>query len=82
MTAKEIVQLFKMTQSSVQTDMVQDIVAELNNEHRTNQASAIRTMQNILQAFAQSNPRTDLRNQAAVEFAQKVNEIDQPIPYI
>jgi polyhydroxyalkanoate synthesis regulator phasin len=82
MTAKEFVQTFRMMPSSTQGNMVQEIVQELNIEHRTNQASVIRTMQNILQAFAQSSPVTDLRNEAAVNFAEKVAEIENPIPYI
>jgi predicted nuclease of restriction endonuclease-like RecB superfamily len=56
MTAKEIIQTYRKIPGGTRNNMIQEIVQELNKEHRTNQASVIRNMQTILQAFAQSNP--------------------------
>lgn len=83
MQVKEMIKVFRMMPSSTQSNLVKEFVDELSQEHRTNQASVIRTLQHILFQYAQTmEDRTDLRNQAAVEFAKKVSQIHNPIPYI
>jgi lipoate-protein ligase B len=82
MTPKEFVQTMRMMPCGYQGRLVEEIVDEMVKEHRTNQASVVRNLQHILQAFSQRQPATDPRNQAAVEFADEVAKIEKPIPYI
>lgn len=59
-----------------------EIFRALKNEHRTNQATFIRTIASVLEQYAEMNG--DLRNEAAIQYAKnasKANE-DQAIPYI
>lgn len=73
-----------MTPGSVQGRMVEEFVDELCKEHRTHQASVIRNIQHILFAYAQNmEGKTDDRNDAAVNFAKKVRQLDDiSIPYV
>lgn len=58
-----------------------DFVTLLNKQHRTHQASVIKNIQTILKLYAET-ATCDQRNEAAVDFAQQVSEIDTYISYI
>ena len=79
MTAKELIGTLKANGMSGD-ELVQEFLGEMRTEHRTNQASVIRTMQAILVGYSESN--SDMRNEAAVEFAQEVKKIETRIPFI
>jgi hypothetical protein len=82
MTVKEMVNVLKMCPSSTATSMVQEFSEIISMEHRTHQANIVRNLQHILIAYGQNNRGTDLRNEAAVQFAQQVSELEAPIPYV
>lgn len=54
----------------------------LKNEHRTHQASFIRTISQLLKLYAEESG--DLRNRAAIDYAKNATEAnsENPIPHI
>jgi hypothetical protein len=81
MMPDHFIKTFRMAPSQMQKEYVQEVVLQLRSEHRTNQASVIRTMKDIITEFAKSNPGTDPRNQDAVEWANEVSKIEKFISY-
>ena len=79
MLVKNLIDALKVTGMS-QDELVQDFIQDLKIDHRTNQASVIRTMQAILVGYVDA--RSDLRNEGAVEFAKEVKKLDMHIPFI
>jgi len=63
-------------------ETLQQVLDLLIAEHRTNQASIVRSLQYILQQYADRNRGTDARNEAAVDFAEQVSCIDSYISYV
>jgi hypothetical protein len=82
LTATEIVKALRLDPGMSQRDLVENLSLEIGLQHRTHQASIIRNLQAVLKHFAENNTGTDPRNEAAVNFAKKVAEIENPIPYI
>ena len=61
---------------------VADVLAHaLMTEHRTHQQSILRNFHIALKTYA-ANTGVDLRNEAAVEWAQEVTKDNQHFPYI
>jgi Ca2+-binding EF-hand superfamily protein len=82
MTVQDLTKTLRMAPSSTTNNLIQDIVANIIKEHPTHQASIIRNLSQILIVYSQSNLNTDGRNSAAKSFCDKVQAIDQSIPYI
>ena len=62
---------------------LEEFILDILGEHRTNQASAIRSIQYILHEYAdRASGHTDERNRAAHDFAAAVAKIDIHIPFI
>lgn len=56
------------------------IAAELCNSHRTLQSSVLRAFATAMVSY--SEMPTDLRNEAAVEFAKRIKDMEHHFPFI
>jgi len=63
-----------------EADITAGIVEALAGSHRTLQQSFMRCFVETMKEYAGFN--TDLRNQAAVDFAKKINDLEHHFPYI
>ncbi len=60
--------------------VIQGIVEALQGSHRTLQQSFVRCMAKALIEY--SNTRFDARNEASIDFAKKVKELEHHFPFI
>jgi len=60
--------------------VVEGMLSGLVHSHRTLQQSFVRAFIDVMGEYAESN--TDLRNEAAVEFAKKIKEMEVYLPNI
>lgn len=79
--AKDFITELRDCPGSSTTDKIAYIAVELRCQHRTHQANFIRNLHDLIVEYSKTTG-VDGRNQGAVEFAQKVAEIDTCIPYV
>lgn len=61
-------------------DLADALLSRLQREHRTLQATFWRVIQMVARKY--KDFPSDLRNEAAVEFARKIDALDCPLPHI
>ena len=61
-------------------EMVDGMLEALNGSHRTLQQSFFRVFAKMAEQYADT--RSDLRNEASVDFAKKVKELDHHFPLV
>lgn len=81
MEAKDIIKELRHDRPE-RNDLLKELCKELRSEHRTHQASVIRSLQFILSDYGMNSINPDLRNKDAVDFALEVAGIDKHISYI
>jgi len=61
-------------------EMAEGMLEALLGSHRTLQQSFFRVFAKTMKQYSEAN--YDLRNEASVEFAKKVNELDHYFPFV
>jgi len=79
---KQFIQDFQHHSSNVTTEVTY-LASDICRGHRTEQSNIVRNLRSLLtQLKVEMDGRTDGRNECALKWLEKVDEIDQPIPYI
>lgn len=82
-SAKEIIEKLSRTSNNMAFDQklfAKELADNLKREHRTLQQGLIKVLAEVFGELASSN--FDMRNEAAVEWCKKFNELDRNFPFI